>query len=167
VVFDEEKIKEFMAEVWREMINNYGMIEKLQGKLAKTPKKKQNVISTNKNSLDRSLVKKKIKKRQFSRKKSKSKSKKSRSKGKLRNKKKNRLIKTDKLQKPPIKKGTKEYYSIRDNRMDSEIDLTGLKKKSKVRLKKKRSSTMDNPKKSKQTSIKKPKKKKQKTISKI
>jgi hypothetical protein len=176
VMFDEEKIKDFMAQVWREMINNYGMIEQLQGKLSKTPKKKKQKtkLSLDKNSFERASIKKKKKRRKASKKKSRSikrTNKKSNSKVKIQQKKKNRLIKTEKLKRPPKKreKETREYFSIRDNRMNSELDIKNFEQelksfKKKTKIKNKRSSTVDTPK--KVTSISKTKKEKKKVMSK-
>lgn len=167
VIFDEEKIKDFMAQVWREMIINYGVIEQLQTKLRKSSKKKKKKKSKDssplKTSLEQSPNQKKSKK-QESRRTSKS-IKKSSSKLKL--KKKIRLTKTDKVRKPPRRRGReeKDFFSIRDQRVHSEIDMVKFNEEerdSKLKAKKKkmtrRSSTVDTPK--KLAHLTKPKKKK-------
>lgn len=170
VVFDEEKIKEFMAQVWREMIINYGVIEQLQTKLHKSSTQaKSKDRSANKSSLEQSPMQKKVAK-QSSLATSKSIKKTS---SKLKLKKKSRLNKTEKLRKPPRKRKEKEdkkYFSIRDHRMHSEIDMikfeeqqSDSKKKGRKKKATRRSSTVDAPKKASYST--KPKKKKKKNMS--
>lgn len=83
VIFNEQKIREFMVKVWQEMSTNFGMIENLQDKLGRSPAKRRTKSRKNSNqksvSIKSSKSRAKLKKKINSEKK---KTKKGKSKGK-------------------------------------------------------------------------------------
>jgi hypothetical protein len=155
IFFDEEKMKTFMSQVWKEMTRKHGVIEHLQEKLNdNTNKSKKRSLRIRKESvsIDKKQLRRKASKRKSSRKISRS-GKNTKSKKQIKvEREKRKMICTDQVRRPPLRKNIKErgYFSTKSNLVKSEIDLTNFqskeksfKKKRKKKVQSRRSSTVD------------------------